>query len=257
MFNTTAWVSFLTIVRKESHRFFRLWIQTMLPSVITSTLYFMIFGGVIGSRIESMGGVSYLAFIVPGLIMMSVINNAYTNVVSSFFGAKFQRHIEEILVSPTPNLVILLGFVLGGVLRGLVVGFLVTLVAYFFAPLHIEHPILMFFIVFTIALLFSLAGFINAVFARNFDDITLVPTFILTPLTYLGGVFYSIDLLPSFWQKVSLFNPILYMIDAFRFSMLGVSDIPIMGTVLFIVGFTTMLFILAYGLLAKGVGIRS
>jgi ABC-2 type transport system permease protein len=257
MFDTTPWISFFTIIRKEFHRFFRLWIQTMLPSVVTAALYFMIFGGVIGSRIDSMGGVPYLTFIVPGLIMMSIINNAYTNVVSSFFGAKFQRHIEEILVSPTPNLVILLGFVLGGVLRGLVVGLLVTLVAFCFAPVQIEHPLLMIFIVFSIALLFSLAGFINAVFARTFDDISLVPTFLLTPLTYLGGVFYSIDLLPSFWQKVSLFNPILYMIDAFRFSMIGVSDIPILNTVLIIVGFTTVLFLIAYTLLVKGVGIRS
>lgn len=229
----------------------------MLPSVITSALYFMIFGGVIGSRISNMGGVSYLQFIVPGLIMMSVINNAYMNVVSSFFGAKFQRSIEEILVSPTPNVVILLGFVIGGVLRGVVVGLLVTLVAWFFSPVHIAHPALMMFIVFFIAMLFSLAGFINAVYAKTFDDISLVPTFILTPLTYLGGVFYSIDLLPAFWQKISLVNPILYMIDAFRFSMIGVSDIPILDTVIFIVGFTLALFIFAYYLLAKGIGTRS
>lgn len=257
MFNYAAWISFLTIVRKESHRFFRLWIQTMLPSVVTSALYFMIFGGVIGSRITNMAGVSYLAFIVPGLIMMSIINNAYTNVVSSFFGAKFQRHIEEILVSPTPSLVILLGFVIGGVLRGVVVGLLVTIVACFFHPLNIAHPLLMGCIVFFIAMLFSLAGFINAVYARTFDDISLVPTFLLMPLTYLGGVFYSIDLLPPFWQKLSLFNPILYMIDAFRFSMIGVSDIPIENTVVFIITFTTVLFVVAYTLLVKGVGIRS
>jgi ABC-2 type transport system permease protein len=257
MFNYASWISFLTIIRKEAHRFFRLWIQTMLPSVVTSVLYFMIFGGVIGSRINSMDGVSYLEFIVPGLIMMAVINNAYTNVVSSFFGAKFQRHIEEILVSPTPNLVILLGFVLGGVLRGIVVGVLVTLVSCFFDPLDIAHPVLMGFIVFFIATLFSLAGFVNAVYAKTFDDITLVPTFILMPLTYLGGVFYSIDLLPPFWQKLSLFNPILYMIDAFRFSIIGSSDLPIEGTVLFIVGFTALLFGLAYTLLVKGIGIRS
>jgi ABC-2 type transport system permease protein len=257
MFNHTIWISFLTIVRKESHRFFRLWIQTMLPSVVTSVLYFMIFGSVIGSRITDMGGVSYLAFIIPGLIMMSVINNAYMNVVSSFFGAKFQRSIEEILVSPTPSIIILLGFVSGGVLRGVVVGLLVTIVACFFHPLNIVHPFLMGIIVFFIAMLFSLAGFINAVYAKTFDDISLVPTFILMPLTYLGGVFYSIDLLPPFWQKLSLFNPILYMIDAFRFSMIGVSDIPILNTVVFIVIFTAVLFALAYGLLVKGIGIRT
>jgi ABC-2 type transport system permease protein len=257
MHNRTAWISFLTIIRKESHRFFRLWIQTMLPSVVTSVLYFLIFGGVIGSRITSMGGVSYLEFIVPGLIMMSVINNAYMNVVSSFFGAKFQRHIEEILVSPTPNLVILLGFVGGGILRGLVLGLLITGVAWCFAPMQITHPLLMGLIVFLIAFLFSLAGFINAVFAKTFDDISLVPTFLLTPLTYLGGVFYSIDLLPAFWQKISLFNPIFYMIDAFRFSMLGVSDLPIQNTLILIFGMTATLFVLAYVLLAKGIGIRS
>jgi ABC-2 type transport system permease protein len=217
----------------------------------------MIFGSVIGSRITDMGGVSYLAFIIPGLIMMSVINNAYMNVVSSFFGAKFQRSIEEILVSPTPSIIILLGFVSGGVLRGVVVGLLVTIVACFFHPLNIVHPFLMGIIVFFIAMLFSLAGFINAVYAKTFDDISLVPTFILMPLTYLGGVFYSIDLLPPFWQKLSLFNPILYMIDAFRFSMIGVSDIPILNTVVFIVIFTAVLFALAYGLLVKGIGIRT
>lgn len=257
MFNSTPWISFLTIIRKESHRFFRLWIQTMLPSVITSILYFMIFGGVIGSRIQSMGGVSYLAFIVPGLIMMSIINNSYANVVSSFFGAKFGRHIEELLVSPTPTLVILLGFMTGGVLRGVVVGLLVTAVASFFTTLSIAHAALMLFIVVLIAMLFSLAGFINAIFARNFDDISLIPTFFITPLTYLGGVFYSIDLLPPIWQKVTLFNPIFYMIDAFRFSMLGVSDLPIINTLLFIIGLTAFLFMIAYVLLSKGVGIRS
>lgn len=257
MNNHAALISFYTIIRKEAHRFFRLWIQTILPSVMTSTLYFLIFGGIIGSRISSMGGVSYLQFIVPGLIMLAVINNAYTNVVSSFFGAKFQRHIEEIMVSPTPNLVILLGFVLGGVLRGMVVGLLVTIVAFIFAPVHVEHPFLMTLIVTLIAFLFSLAGFINAIFGRTFDDITLVPTFLLTPLTYLGGVFYSIDLLPPIWQKISLFNPILYMVDAFRYSMIGVSDIPIMNTVIFIFVFTAILFAIAYTLLAKGVGLRS
>jgi ABC-2 type transport system permease protein len=257
MFKNTTWISFLTIVRKEAHRFFRLWIQTMLPSVVTSALYFMIFGGVIGSRITEMGGSSYLAFIIPGLIMMGVINNAYMNVVSSFFGAKFQRSIEEILVSPTPNLIILLGFVIGGVLRGAVVGALITLVACFFHPLHIAHPFLMAVIVFFIAMLFSLAGFINAVYAKTFDDISLVPTFILTPLIYLGGVFYSIDLLPPFWKNLSMFNPIFYMIDAFRFSMLGTSDISIYNTLLFIMLFTAALFGVAYTLLNKGIGIRS
>lgn len=250
-------ISFSTIVRKEVHRFFRLWIQTILPSVITSVLYFMIFGNVIGRYVRDMNGFSYMEYIIPGLIMMGVINNAYGNVVASFFGAKFQRHVEEILVSPTPSFVILLGFISGGILRGVVVGLAVTIVASFFAPVHILHPWVMFLVVFFTAALFSLAGFINAVFAQKFDDISLVPTFILTPLIYLGGVFYSIDQLPSFWQNVSLFNPILYMVDAFRYSMLGVSDIPIATTLFFILGFTAGLFMLCYTLLLKGVGIRT
>lgn len=253
----TNWISFLTISRKECHRFFRLWVQTILPSAITATLYFLIFGNLIGSQLRSMGGYPYVEFIVPGLIMMSVLNNAYANVVSSFFGSKFQRHVEEILVSPTSNWVILMGFLCGGVLRGMVVGIVVTCIAFLFSPIHLAHPILVIFVAMFTALLFSLAGFINAVYAQKFDDITLVPTFLLTPLTYLGAVFYSIDLLPPFWQKVSLFNPILYMVDAFRYSMLGTSDIPITTTLNLILGLSIGLFIFAYSLLAKGVGIRS
>ncbi len=257
MYKYRDWVSFTTIIRKESHRFFRLWIQTMLPSAVTALLYFVIFGNLIGQHIGPMNGFSYMEYIIPGLIMMSVILNAYNNVVSSFYGAKFQRSIEEILVSPTPNSIILMGYMFGGILRGLIVGLVVILVAMFFAPVHIEHPILMLGVGFLTASLFSLAGFINSMFARSFDDIAIVPTFVLTPLIYLGGVFYSVDLLPPFWEKISLVNPILYMIDAFRYSMLGVSDIPIGLTISIIFGVTVLFYIIAFVLLTRGVGLRS
>ena len=197
------WIALSTIVRKEIVRFTRIWVQTLLPPVITMGLYFVIFGQLIGSRIGQMDGFSYVEFVVPGLIMMSVITNSYSNVVSSFFGVKFQRSVEELLVSPTPNYIILLGYVLGGVSRGLLVGFIVTLVSFLFTDLTIDSLPITIAIVFMTAIVFSLAGFLNAVFARTFDDISIVPTFILTPLTYLGGVFYSISLLPPVWQSVS------------------------------------------------------
>ena len=198
------WVAFLTIVRKEYLRVIRIWVQTIVPPAITMTLYFLIFGTLIGSRIGTMDGYSYMQFIAPGLIMMSVITNSYGNVVSSFFGAKFQKHIEEMLVSPVPNSIIVLGHVAGGVVRGLMVGTLVACVALAFTQLKIEHPLIMLSMVILTSVVFSLAGFINAMFAKKFDDISIIPTFVLTPLTYLGGVFYSISLLPDFWQKVSM-----------------------------------------------------
>lgn len=250
-------ISLQTIVRKEAFRFFRLWIQTLLPPAITSTLYLVIFGNFIGSQIPLTEGYSYLEFIVPGLIMMGVLNNAYANVVSSFFGAKFGRHIEEILVSPTPSLVILAGFVFGGVLRGSVVGAIIWVIARLFTPLPLAHPVLMVCVIFLTALLFSLAGLINAIFAQKFDDITIVPTFILVPLTYLGGVFYSIDRLPEVWQHVSMANPILYMIDLFRYSFLGVSDVSVTLGLSILCILTLICGAVAYGLLLKGTGIRS
>ncbi len=210
------WIAFTTIVIKEIRRFTRIWGQTLLPPAITMTLYFIIFGNLIGSRIGEMGGFNYMEFIVPGLIMMSVITNSYGNVVSSFFSTKFQRNIEELLVSPIPNWVILSGYVVGGVSRGLAVGLIVTLLSLFFTQLQIHN---LWVTVATVALtsvLFSLGGFINAIFANSFDDVSIIPTFILTPLTYLGGVFYSIQLLPEFWQMVSQLNPILYMVNTFR-----------------------------------------
>lgn len=236
------WIALTTIVRKEIHRFMRIWVQTLVPPVITMALYFVIFGALIGSRIGEMDGFSYMSFVVPGLIMMSVITNSYSNVVSSFYSAKFQHNIEELLVSPTPNYVILLGFVMGGVVRGLLVGLIVTVVSLFFTDLQVQHLGITAAIVLMTATLFSLMGFVNAVYANSFDDISIIPTFVLTPLTYLGGVFYSISLLPEFWQGVSMLNPVLYMVNAFRYGVLGVSDINIafafIGLTIFIVALT-------------------
>ena len=249
-------VALNTLVLKEYHRIVRIWVQTLVPPAITMSLYFVIFGNLIGSRIGLMDGFGYMQYIAPGLIMMSVITNAYGNVVSSFFGAKFARHIEEMLVSPMPESLILLGHVAGGVVRGLLVGLLVTVIALFFTDLSPVHPFVTISVVFLTAVVFSLAGFINAVFARKFDDISIVPTFVLTPLTYLGGVFYSISLLPEFWQKVSLANPILYMVNAFRYGILGVSDIPLGRAYLIIFAFIIGLYTLALTLLKRGTGTR-
>lgn len=221
------YIAFITILAKEIRRFTRIWVQTLLPPAITMALYFIIFGSLIGSRIGEMNGFSYMQFVVPGLIMMSVITNSYANVVSSFFGNKFQRSIEELLISPVPNGVILVGYVAGGVARGLCVGLMVTLLSLFFTHLQVQHIGVMIAAVLLTSILFSLAGLINAVYAKSFDDISIIPTFVLTPLTYLGGVFYSIQLLPPFWQYVSQANPILYMVNAFRYGVLGISDVNI------------------------------
>ncbi|MBA2491764.1 MAG: ABC transporter permease [Gammaproteobacteria bacterium] len=251
------YIAFKTILIKEFLRFIRIWIQTVLPPAITMVLYFVIFGNLIGSQIGDIHGFTYMEYIVPGLIMLGIIANAYANVVSSFFGAKFQRHIEEMLVSPTPNYVILLGFIGGGVVRGLTVGAAVFLVSLFFTHLQIHNIFITISVVFLTAVLFSLAGFINGIFARSFDDISIVPTFVLTPLTYLGGIFYSIDMLPPFWQTVSLANPILYMINAFRFGIIGHSDISVTISFGIILGFIAALFMLSLRLLDQGVGIRT
>jgi len=250
------WIAFVTIVVKEIRRFTRIWVQTLLPPAITMTLYFIIFGNLIGSRIGDMGGFDYMEYIVPGLIMMSVITNSYGNVVSSFFGTKFQRNIEELLVSPVPSWIILAGYVIGGAARGLMVGFIVTLLSLFFTKLQINHLLITITVVLLTAILFSLGGFINAVYAKTFDDIAIVPTFILTPLTYLGGVFYSIQLLPGFWQGVSQLNPILYMVNSFRYGILGVSDINIGFALAMIIGFIVLLGGVAMHLLNTGKGIR-
>ncbi|HDZ47154.1 hypothetical protein LCGC14_0028590 [marine sediment metagenome] len=250
-------VALWTLVLKEIKRFTRIWPQTLLPPSITMAMYFIIFGNLIGSRIGDMDGFSYMDFIVPGLIMMSVITNSYSNVASSFFSNKFQRSIEEMMVSPMPNWVILAGFILGGMARGLGVGLIVTVVSLFFTRLTMEHPLLTILVVVLTSALFSIGGFINALLANKFDDISIVPTFILTPLTYLGGVFYSISMLPEFWQGVSMLNPILYMVNVFRYGFLGVSDIPVGWALTAIFAFIVALFLIALAMLERGKGIRS
>ncbi|MBP7178316.1 MAG: ABC transporter permease [Moraxellaceae bacterium] len=256
MTRSEIWIALTTILLKEVRRFTRIWIQTLLPPAIMMTLYFVIFGNLVGSRIGNMGGFNYMQYIVPGLIMMAVITNSYSNVVSSFYSAKFQRSIEELLVSPVPNHIILLGYVLGGMIRGMMVGVIVTLLSLFFTHISIHHILVVIYTVIMTAALFSLGGFINAVYAKSFDDISIVPTFILTPLTYLGGVFYSIDMLPEFWQKVSLLNPIVYMVNAFRYGFLGVSDVNVFLSLGIITSVAVGLYIFAYRLLKNGTGIR-
>jgi len=249
-------IAFQTLVRKEVIRVVRIWVQTIVPPAITMTLYFIIFGNLIGRRIGVMDGFNYMQYIAPGLIMMSVITNSYGNVVSSFFGAKFGKHIEEMLVAPISNATIIVGHIAGGVLRGLMVGSLVTIIALFFTNLSVEHPLITLSMVLLSSTVFALLGMVNAIFAKKFDDIAIIPTFVLTPLTYLGGVFYSISLLPEFWQKVSLGNPILYMVNAFRYGILGVSDIHIGWAYLIVSVFVVGLFTLNLVLLNRGVGIR-
>lgn len=251
------WIAFVTLVVREIRRFTRIWMQTLLPPAITIVLYFVIFGTLIGPRIGDMSGYPYIQFVVPGLIMMAVITNSYSNVVSSFYGNKFQGSIDELLVSPIPNYVILLGFVLGGVARGLAVGVIVTVLSLFFTRLQLEHVWITVAIVFLTAVLFSIAGLLNAIFAQSFDDISIIPTFVLTPLTYLGGVFYSIDLLPSFWQDVSLANPVLYMVNAFRFGFLGISDINIVWAFVMVSIFIIIAFAGALRLLERSERLRS
>lgn len=250
------WIAFMTIVRKEVRRFLRIWMQTLLPPAITMTLYFVIFGTLIGSRIGEMGGFSYIQFVVPGLIMMAVVTNAYSNVVSSFFGAKFQRFIEEILVSPMSNSIILWGYVIGGVTRGLLVGLIVTLLSLFFTELHIHNIWITIAIVALTSVFFSLAGFVNAVFANNFDDVSIVPVFVLTPLTYLGGVFYSVDMLPEFWANVSHLNPMLYIVNAFRYGILGVSDVNVTWAFVMVLCFTLAAYAYCMHLLANSKRLR-
>lgn len=251
------WVAFLTIITREVRRFLRIWQQTLLPPAITITLYFVIFGTLIGPRIGQMSGFTYIDFVAPGLIMMSVITNAYGNVVASFYGAKWGKSVEELLVSPVPNYIILTGFVMGGVARGLAVGIIVTLLSLFFTRLQVVHISVTCLVVLLTSILFSLAGFINAIFARSFDDISIIPTFVLTPLTYLGGVFYSTSLLPVFWEKVSHLNPILYMINAFRYGVLGISDIDIVVAFTIIIAFIVALYLYSLYLLKTSKGLRS
>ncbi len=250
------WISFISIARKEMIRIFRIWVQTLVPPVITITLYFIIFGSLIGSQLHNIGGYDYMAFIAPGLIMMSIITNSYSNTVSSFFSSKFQRNVEELLVSPTPHWVIVLGYISGGMTRGLCVGMLVSLVSLVFVRLPLFNiPFIVLFALLT-SFLFSLAGMINGIFAKKFDDISIIPTFVITPLTYLGGVFYSISLLPDFWQALSKINPIVYMIGGFRYGFLGISDINVWLGLGMLLLFSVLLFVITLYFLHKGTGIR-
>ena len=246
-----------TIARREVVRIMRIWAQTLVPPAITSTLYFLIFGSLIGRRVGSMGGISYMDFIVPGLVMMAIIQNSYANISSSFFGAKFGRHVEELLVSPMPNWVILGGYVAGAVLRGLIVGAIVLVIAMFFTRVRVPYPLITLSTVLLGATIFSLAGFVNAVYAKKFDDVAIVPTFILTPLTYLGGVFYSVTLLPPWAEAATHANPIFYMVNAFRYGLLGVSDVPLWLAYGLMLGFVVVMAALALWMLKRGVGLRS
>ena len=248
--------AFMTIFRKEVRRYMRIWTQTLLPSAITMSLYFVIFGSLIGSRIGQMGGFTYMEFVVPGLIMMAIVTNSYANVVSSFFGSKFNHSVEELLVSPTPNYVILMGYVTGGVSRGLLVALVVTLVSFFFTGMQIHSYLVVLLIVLMTSTLFALCGFINAVYANSFDDISIIPTFVLTPLTYLGGVFYSMDLLPEFWANVSKLNPLVYVVNAFRYGVLGVSDVSLPFAFGMIAVFTLIAFSYCMHLLNTGKRLR-
>jgi ABC-2 type transport system permease protein len=249
-------IALQTIVRREVRRFMRIWPQTLLPPAISMALYFVIFGNLIGRQIGDLDGFSYMQYIVPGLIMMSVITNAYSNVVSSFFSSKFQRSVEELLVSPVSPHVILIGYVVGGVVRGLAVALIVSLLSLLFTDLQVQHLGITVLVITLTAGIFSLGGFINAIYARNFDDISIIPTFVLTPLTYLGGVFYSIHMLPPFWQTVSLANPILHMVNAFRYGILGVSDLNIGVAIGLMLLTAVLLYWQCIRLLVSGHGMR-
>lgn len=252
-----------TIVRREVVRILRIWSQTLLPPAITMTLYFIIFGQLVGSRIGQMAQgadgqpISYIEYIAPGLIMMSVIQNSYGNISSSFFGAKFQRFVEEMLVSPMPAWTILTGYVAGAVLRGFMVGLIVLALSLFFTKIHLYHPLVTLSTFILAATIFALLGFVNAIYARKFDDIAIIPTFVLTPLTYLGGVFYNVAQLPSPWRELSHANPILYMVNTFRYGLLGVSDIDPAWAYVVMLAFVVVLGAVCVSLIHRGVGLRT
>lgn len=246
-----------SLAAKETNRYLRIWIQTLVPPVITTSLYFVIFGNLIGGRIGEIEGFSYMEFIVPGLIMMSVITSSYSNVASSFFSQKLQKNIEELLIAPVPTHVIIWGFVIGGLGRSILVGTLVTIISLFFVSLHVYSWFIVIVTLLMTAILFSLAGLLNGVFAKSYDDVSIVPTFVLQPLTYLGGVFYAISMLPPFWQAVSKINPIVYMVSGFRYGFLGQTDVPIAFSLSILVLFTIILYSVCWYLINKGRGLRS
>ena len=251
------WISFYTILRKDIVRIFRIWPQTFLPSVITSVLYFLVFGTILGTRIGDVGGFSYMQFVVPGLVMLSVVTNSFSNVATTFFQAKFfSRNIDEILVSPTPPWILIAGYVSGGVVRGVVIGILVILISLFFAPLPLTNPFVIFLFLVLSSLLFSLAGLVNGIFAKNFDGITIVPTFVLTPLVYLGGVFYSVHDLPALWQTITYFNPIFYLINGFRWGFMGISDISLTMSVSVLFALISVLIAANWYLIKTGLGLK-
>ncbi|WP_017444702.1 ABC transporter permease [Gayadomonas joobiniege] len=250
-------IALKSILYKECNRFLRIWVQTLVPPAITMTLYFVVFGSLIGRRVGEVHGFDYVEFMMPGLIMLSVINNAYSNVSSSFFSAKFQRNIEELLIAPVPTFVIVAGYVLGGVIRAVLVGVIVTVVALFFVDIQIHNLFVILSVLLLTATLFALAGLINAVYAKTFDDISIIPTFVLSPLTYLGGVFFSVSMLPGFWQQVSQLNPVIYMVNAFRYGFLGISDVNLTFAFSALVSLTLVLFVIAVRLIDRGTGIRS
>jgi ABC-2 type transport system permease protein len=249
-------IALYTIVRKEYDRIIRIWMQTLLPPAITMSLYFLIFGKLVGSKIGNIDSYSYIDFIIPGLIMMSVITNSYNNVVSSFFMMKFQKSIEELLVSTISPILIVIGYSLGGVVRGLLVGIIVLGVSFFFTNIQLYNVWIFSSIIFLTSLLFSLAGLTNAILANKFDDISIIPTFILTPLTYLGGIFYSVNNLPDIWKSVSTLNPILYMVNAFRYGFLGITDVNIFISYLIVSLLIVFLFLLNYYLIKTGYKIK-
>lgn len=255
--NSRYLIALKSILDKEITRFMRIWVQTLVPPAITMSLYFVIFGSLIGSRIGEMNGFSYMEFIVPGLIMMSVITNSYANVASSFFSAKFQRNVEELLVAPVPNYIIVLGYVGGGMARGMLVGLIVTLVSLLFVTIQIHNLLIIVLTVTLTSMLFALGGLINAIYAKTFDDISIIPTFVLTPLTYLGGVFYSLTLLPGVWQHIAALNPIVYMVNAFRYGFLGYTDVSLWLALAVVLSFIVVLFSFALYLINKGIGLRS
>lgn len=250
------WIAYKTIMNREIKRFTRIWSQTLLPSPISMTLYFLIFGAIIGPKIGQFEGVSFVQFMTPGLIMMAIITNSYGNVVSSFFQAKFLKSIEEMLVSPMSSWVLLCGYVTGGMLRGVLIAIIVFIVSFLFTHIQVYHPIYAIGMVFLTAMLFALGGLINAIFAQKFDDVNFIPTFVLTPLSYLGGVFYSIQILPPFWQKISLLNPIFYMVNGFRYALLNISDVSAFQSMGVLLVLNIAALAGAYYLLEKGIGLK-